>query len=238
MGSLALEDVSRLYGDVLAVDDVSVSFGNSAFHCLLGPNGSGKTTILRLLLGLERPSSGTVIRETETVGCGFQRPTFYPSLSVRENLNVFASLAGESGETWRERLLDALQLRPVMDRPAGELSGGYARKLDLALALLDRPPVVLLDEPLGALDDVAADRLVSFLAAYRDAGNAVVVSTHRATEFESHLDRVTIVAGGQVLLDAPMTDIDLDAAGSLQAFYVDLVTDSLEQDQTPPGDSE
>ncbi len=234
MASLALEDVSRLYGDVLAVDDVSLSFGDSTFHCLLGPNGSGKTTIFRLLLGLDRPSSGTVTRDTHTVGCGFQRPTFYPSLSVRENLDVFASLAGESGQAWRERLLDALQLRPVLDRPAGELSGGYARKLDLALALLDRPGVVLLDEPLGALDDVSADRLVSFLAAYRDAGHCVVVSTHRATEFEPHLDRVTIVAGGTVLLDAPMTDIDLGSAGSLQSFYVDMVTDTIDQDQTFP----
>lgn len=224
MATLALEAVSRLYGDVLAVDDVSLSVGDSQLHCLLGPNGSGKTTLFRLLVGLDRPSSGTVSREADAVGCGFQRPTFYPSLSVAENLAVFADLDGGVESGWRDRLVDELRLRPVLDRPAGDLSGGFARKVDLALALLDRPEVVLLDEPLGALDDVSTARLLSFLATYRDEGNCVVVSTHRATEFEPYLDRVTIVAGGEILLDADAADLDLDGADSLQEFYVDLVT--------------
>lgn len=220
MAELALSDVTRTYGDVVALEDVSVDVEAGRFHCLLGPNGSGKTTALRLLVGLARPTTGTVTRGDVDVGYGFQRPSFYPSLTVGENLAVFAGMLDAPDDGWRDRLLDELRLRPAVDRRAGDLSGGFARKLDLALALLGRPEVVLLDEPLGALDDVSKRRLLSFLAEYRDAGNAVVVSTHRATDFEPHLDRVTIVFDGEVLEDATLDGLDRPAGESLQDYYV------------------
>lgn len=223
MPELALDAVTKRYGDVVALDGVSLSVDAAGFHCLLGPNGSGKTTTIRLLLGLERPTAGRVVRADVRLGSGFQEPSFYPSLSVRENLAVFEAAVARTETGWRDRLVSTLRLEPVLDRPASALSGGFARKLDLALALLGRPDVVVLDEPLGALDDVSTARILPFLASYCDEGHAVVVSTHQADAFEPYLDRVTVLYEGQVLDDRDRTTLDLGADESLQSRYVDAV---------------
>ncbi len=219
---LTVDGVRKTYGDVAALDGVSLQFGGGQFHCLLGPNGSGKTTLFRLLLGLTNPTEGSV-SAPGSVGCGFQQPRFYPGLTVRENIEVFASLVDAPDSGWRQRLVSELRLGRALDRPAADLSGGFARKLDLVLALLKRPEYLLLDEPLGALDDVSTDRLLAFLDEYTDDGQTVVVSTHRATDFEPYLDRVTVVHEGRVLLDRDWDDPDPDGAASLQAFYVQRV---------------
>ncbi|MEF8906625.1 MAG: ABC transporter ATP-binding protein [Haloarculaceae archaeon] len=219
---IELDGVRKEYGDVVAVQDVSLSVGGGQFHCLIGPNGSGKTTLFRLLLGLARPTAGTLSVPDGAVGCGFQQPNFYPDLTVRENLTVFASLVGSPGREWRETVVDELRLRRAMDRPAHDLSGGFARKLDLALALLKRPDYLLLDEPLAALDDVSKERLLDFLSSY--AGDAtVLVSTHHVGDFEPHTDRLTVMHEGSVVLDARPENIDLDGHDSLQEYYVALV---------------
>lgn len=223
MAGLALEDVTKRYGELEALAGVSLAVDDQGLHCLLGPNGSGKTTMLRLLAGLERPTSGTVRREGVDPGYGFQRPSFYPSLSVRENLAVFGAMLEGSDEDWQDTLVERLGLSPAVHRQAGDLSGGFARKLDLALAVLARPSVVLLDEPLGALDDVSRDRLVAFLADYCEAGNAVVVSTHQVTAFEPVLDRLTVVHDGRMLADRRRGAFDLDGDESLQERYLALV---------------
>jgi ABC-2 type transport system ATP-binding protein len=225
VADLALEGVTKRYGTVVALADCSLDLETAGFQCLLGPNGSGKTTLFRLLLGLERPTEGTVTRVGLTLGSGFQRPSFYPALSVRENLDIFERLRGGVDDEWRETLVAGVGLEPATGRRAGDLSGGFARKLDLALAVLHRPDVVLLDEPLGALDDVSRARVVDFLAAYADAGHGVVVSTHRIDAFEPHLDRLTLLDGGSVVLDRRAADLPLDGEGALQEAYVDLLVD-------------
>jgi ABC-2 type transport system ATP-binding protein len=225
VAELAIDGVTKRYGNVLALDDCSLDVEPGGVHCLLGPNGSGKTTLLRLLLGLERPTDGTVTRTGVTVGSGFQRPSFYPSLSVRENLDVFARFRAGVSDEWQTRLVSGVGLDPALDRRAGELSGGFARKLDLALALLHRPDVVLLDEPLGALDDVSRARLLDVLERYADGGRGVVVSTHRIGAFEPHLDRLTILDDGSVVLDRRAQQLPDGADRTLQERYVDLVID-------------
>jgi ABC-type multidrug transport system, ATPase component len=237
--TLELEGVEKRYGDVTAVDGVSLRLGSDSFHCLLGPNGSGKTTLLRLVLGLTNPTSGTVSVTEGTVGCGFQQPNFYPGLTVRENIDVFAGLAGTPDEGWRRRLVSQLRLGRALDRPAADLSGGFARKLDLALALLKQPDYLLLDEPLGALDDVSKSRLLSFLDDYAAAGRTVVASTHHVTDFEPVLDRVTVMHEGRIVLDRDRAAIDLGGADSLQEYYLGLVLarDGADSpDGTRPGD--
>ena len=219
---LVLDEVRKTYGDVAALDGVSLCLGGGQFHCLIGPNGSGKTTLVGLLLGLANPTAGSVSVPDATVGCGFQQPNFYPGLTVRENIEVFAGLVDAPDGERRQRLVSELRLGRALDRPAADLSGGFARKLDLALALLKRPEYLLLDEPLGALDDVSTDRLLAFLDEYA-GDHTVVVSTHHVTDFEPILDRVTVMHEGRVLLDREIGEIDLDAAESLQEFYVDLV---------------
>lgn len=221
--TIELDSLRKEFGNVVAVDDVSLQLGGGQFHCLLGSNGSGKTTLLRLILGLTQPTSGSVTIAGGKIGCGFQRPNFYPDLTVRENLRVFTSLVGANDPQWRETLLDELRLRRALDRRAGDLSGGFARKLDLALAMLKRPQYLLLDEPLGALDDVSVERFLPFLASYAREGHTVVVSTHNVTDFEPYIDRVTVMHDGRVVFDRLRRDFELGEYDSLQEFYVDMV---------------
>lgn len=221
--ALQLENVTKRFGNVVALDDLSLSVESGTYHCLLGPNGSGKSTLLRIVLGLAQPDSGTIDGPHGRVGCGFQSPNFYPGLTVRQNIDTFAQLAGGDDWEWNQTVVDELRLNPALDREAGDLSGGYARKLDLALALIKQPDMLLLDEPLGALDDVSKERLLGFLEWYVEEGNTVLVSTHHVSAFEQSLDRVTVLHRGNILRDEWMDEVELDNHDSLQAHYVDSV---------------
>ncbi len=222
---IELDGVTRAYDSVVAVDDLSLQIGGGQYHCLLGPNGSGKSTLMRLILGLTQPTSGTVSVPDVVVGCGFQRPNFYPSLTVRQNISVFAGIVDATDWEWNRTVIEELRLTRALDRTAGELSGGFGRKLDLALAFIKRPEIVLLDEPLGALDDVSTARLLEFLDWYAAEGNTVFISTHRISEFAGSLDRVTVMHRGDIAFDRKRAEMDLADGQSLQAEYVEEILD-------------
>ncbi|MFB6082665.1 MAG: ATP-binding cassette domain-containing protein [Halorientalis sp.] len=217
---LVLHDVEKSYGDVTALDGVDLSVAPGTIHAVVGPNGSGKTTLFRVALGLTRPSNGTVDAPPAGIGPGFQRPNVYRDLTVAENLDVFAALTGADDDAWREEIVATLRLDRVRDRRAGDLSGGFRKKLDLALALLDRSPVVCLDEPTGDLDDVSRAKLLDLLADFRDAGHAVVVSTHHLGAFADVIDHLTLLHDGEVVLDERRRDLDLGDHDSLRDLYV------------------
>ncbi|MFC7226887.1 ABC transporter ATP-binding protein [Salinirubellus salinus] len=223
---IELRAVRKRYGRLVAVDGVDLTVEPGTFHCLVGPNGSGKTTLLRMLLGLTEPSAGEVSVPDVSLGTAFQRPSHYEDLTVAENLEVFGALSGADPD-WSDAVLERLGLDVVSGRIAGDLSGGYSRKLDLALALCKEPAYLLLDEPLGDLDDVTKRRLVEFLGEYRDAGHGVVVSTHNLEQFADHVDRLTLVHEGRVLYDEPRESFP---ARDLQTFYVERVLSAVESE--------
>jgi ABC-2 type transport system ATP-binding protein len=198
---IRFEGVSKSYGDVVALDDVDLELRPGEVHCLVGPNGSGKTTLLDLLLGLTRPTTGAVTVPDVPLGCSFQSPTFYPGLTVTENLDVFARLSGCPDDAWRERLLDVFGLGRVASQLAGTLSGGWQQKLDLALGFLKRPAYLLLDEPFSELDDASKRRLLDFLETFRTDDRTVLVVTHHVRRFGDIVDRLTVFDGGQVRYD-------------------------------------
>lgn len=227
---IRIDGVHKRFGEVVALDGVSFAVDAGQYHCLLGPNGSGKSTLIRIVLELARPDEGAVHRPDAVFGCSFQQPNFYPDLSVRENLEVFTTMVGADDEAWNQTVVDELRLNDELGREASALSGGYARKLDLALALVKKPDFLLLDEPLAALDDVSKSQLLDFLDEYTDMGNTVVVSSHYVEAFEPYLDHVTLVHDGEVLFDRPMDELELGSADSLQAHYVQTVLDSEDAD--------
>ena len=208
---IVLEGVTKRYGATTALDDVSLGIRPGTFHGLVGPNGAGKSTLFALLTGLARPTDGRVTRTVDSVGYSFQEPRFYPDLTPRENLAVFRSMAADPPPTeWIDTLLEELRLEPAADRRAADLSGGFRSKLDLALALVSRPRIVLLDEPLADVDDHSAGRIVDFLASYRRdrPDRAVVVSTHDVASFAPELERLTVVVDGAIRFDdAPEDDV-------------------------------
>ncbi|MFW6018415.1 MAG: ABC transporter ATP-binding protein [Halapricum sp.] len=233
----AVENLTKDYGPVVAVDSVDLSIEPGIVHCLAGPNGSGKSTLLGVLLGLIRPTGGTVVRPaSDRIGAGFQEPAFYDSLTVRENLDVFRALAGDPDIEWVKEIVEVFKLSRVFHRRASELSGGYSKQLDLTLALLKAPDFLLLDEPLADLDDVTRESLLDFLERYAAAGNAVVVSSHRIDSFAPTLDRLTVMHEGEIVLDGRREEID--GTDSIKRVYREAIAtsgDSVDSDELSEG---
>jgi ABC-2 type transport system ATP-binding protein len=225
--TIAVTDVHKSYGAVEALRGVSLEVEPGLVHCLAGPNGSGKSTLFRIMLGLTQPTAGTVTRPAgNVVGAGFQEPAFYGSLTVAENLDVFGALSGTPGEEWVEEVVDVFELDRVRHRIAGDLSGGFSKQLDLALGLLKRPSVLLLDEPLADLDDLNQRSLLAFLREYAAAGNAVVISSHRIDELGPAIDRLTVVYDGEITREQYRSDDENQAPiGEVYRETIDRVSD-------------
>ncbi|QPV63685.1 ABC transporter ATP-binding protein [Halosimplex litoreum] len=214
---IRLDGVVRRYDGVTALAGVDLRIDSGDLHALVGPNGSGKSTLLALVLGLDRPTAGTITRPDGRIGCGFQTPSVYPDLTVDENLHVFAAM-GDTDDDWLAEVRSGLELDEVRSRVAADLSGGYQRLLDVALAFVRRPGFVLLDEPLDELDDAARERVVGFVADYCEGDRTVVVSTHHLDAFGPSLDRLTVLADGVVRYDERV-----DGSDDYRAIYRDLV---------------
>lgn len=200
MAEIRLEDVSRNYDGITALEAVDLRITPGELHALVGPNGSGKSTLFGLVLGLDRPTNGSVHRPEKPIGCSFQRPSVYPDLSVDENLAVFAAM-GDAGDEWVASVRSDLGLDDVRSRVVADLSGGYQRLLDVALAFVRRPQFVVLDEPLDELDDAAQERVVTFVTDYAENERTVLVSTHHIDEFGPAIDRLTVLSEGTVAFD-------------------------------------
>lgn len=196
MKPIELTDVEKSYGRATSLDGISLSF-DPGWHVLLGPNGAGKTTLFRLLLGLTEPDGGDLSIPDVAVGCSFQEPQVYEGLTVRENLDVFGGIAGASA-AWLETLIDRCGLARVTHRRARDLSGGFKARLDVALAFVNRPEIVLLDEPLADVDDEYVGQLREFFVEYAGPDRLFVVATHHHGRFSDLADSVTILADGRV----------------------------------------
>jgi ABC-2 type transport system ATP-binding protein len=217
---VTVDRVSKRYGTVCALDDVSLSLDPGTVHALAGPNGSGKTTLLRIVAGLTRPTEGAVRVPDARLGYAFQRPNVYPDLTVAENVDVFGRMA-DARPAWRETVVERLRLDAVAHRPAADLSDGFAKKLDLALALLKEPDLLLLDEPLADIDDATERRLLALLADYRSADRLVLLSSHNLGAVADLLDRLTVLVDGRVVRDEWTADLDATAVDAYAAALDD-----------------
>ncbi len=212
MAAIRVEGLSKRYGPVTAVAGISFTVAAGEIVALLGANGAGKTTTLAMLLGLVLPSAGRI----EILGHDMARDRFaalarmnfaspyiaLPArLSVAENLRVYGHLYGVAGLERRIReLAGELDLLAFLDHPAGTLSAGQKTRLALAKALINRPAVLLLDEPTASLDPDTADRLRAWLAAYRTAsGCAILLASHNMAEVERLSDQVLMLRQGAIV---------------------------------------
>jgi ABC-type multidrug transport system ATPase subunit len=180
---------------------------------LVGPNGAGKSTLLALLAGALQPTTGVIERRDGVrVGWVPQRPAHYSRLSARENLELFARLEGERDpRTAADRLLASFGL-PLDDRASGTLSVGNRQRLNLAIALLGGPEVLLLDEPSAALDPGQRRRLWERVEALREEGGAVVFATQNVEELEHHADLVAVLQAGELVFWGSLDEYRADEA--------------------------
>ena len=194
MTLLSARGVARRFGRRVALHPTDIELREGELVALVGPNGAGKSTLLSILAGALSPSAGTVERRART-GWVPQRSAHYARLTARENLDLFASLEGAPGAQ-AEELLAAFEL--PADVQAGTLSVGNRQRLDVALALLGSPRVLLLDEPTASLDPEQRRRLWDLAAELRDDGGAVIVATHHHEELESRADRTLELRDGRL----------------------------------------
>ena len=212
VAAVEFERVSRRFGDVRAVDDVSLAIRDGEFFSMLGPSGSGKTTCLRLVAGFDRPSEGRVLifgrdasrtppyeRDVNTV---FQDYALFPHMSVLDNV-AYALMVRKVARAERharaEEMLALVRLAGLGGRRPAELSGGQRQRVALARALINRPRVLLLDEPLGALDQKLRDEMrVELQALQRKVGVTFVFVTHDQGEALAMSDRLAVFNQGRI----------------------------------------
>ncbi len=218
---LEVDDLRKSYGDVVALDGVDLSVASGDIVGLLGPNGAGKTTLVSIVAGLRWADGGTVriddldvaaepYETRRRLGLAPQDLGVYPVLSVRENLLYFGELAELGGRELAGRIdevADALELTHLLDRPARTLSGGEKRRLHTAMAMLHRPPLLLLDEPTTGVDVATRSRLLEVVRALAADGTAVCYSTHYLPEVEALGASVAILDRGRVAARGALHDL-------------------------------
>ncbi len=215
--------VSKRFGARLAVDDLTLDVPQGVCFGLLGPNGAGKTTTLRMIYGVARPTRGHVrvfgmdvsrnVRAVrQRLGVTLQHNVLVEPLSPRENLMVFGRyhLLGEAELAQRvEELLDFMELRSHADAPVSTLSGGYQRRLAVALSLVNRPELLILDEPTTGLDPGVRLALWSRVRELRRNGATILLTTHYMDEAQRLCDHVAIMSDGKVIAQGAPQDLIL-----------------------------
>lgn len=211
--------LTRTFGERVAVADLDVAIARGQAFGLLGPNGSGKTTTVRLLNGLLRPTAGSVtlfgepltpaVADRLRARVGVQTDTnLYSSLTVAENLRTWGSLYGLGGAALNRRMGEVLELLRLADRAtslAGELSKGMRQKLSVGRAILHEPELLYLDEPTAGLDPEAAVELLDHVREMmRTSGTTVVICTHQLYGLESLCDVVGFIADGRMIASGPV----------------------------------
>ena len=233
--AVVLEHVSKLFDDVIAVEDVSLMVPPGVILGVIGPSGSGKTTTIRMLTGGLRPTSGAVHvlgRDPGHFPAGYRRRigympqafAHYPDLSTRENVDFVASLYGLGWFARRRRVpsvLRTVDLWGARARRAGKLSGGMQRRLELACALVHDPALLFLDEPTAGLDPLLRASIWEELHRLRDSGRTLLVTTQYVNEAEE-CDAVALISRGRLLELAPPDELRRRAAGG---DLVEVVTD-------------
>jgi len=205
---LRAQGVARRYGTQVALEPTDIEVRAGETLALIGPNGAGKSTLLSVLAGALGPTAGRVERVNDVrVGWVPQRPALYDRLTARENLELFARLEGEGDHAVvAERLL--LRFDVPADRPAHTLSVGNRQRLNVALALLGDPRVLLLDEPTASLDPGQRRRLWETVTALRDEGGSVVFATQNLEEVDLYADRVAVLQRGRLTFAGPTAEYD------------------------------
>ncbi|HEV7665642.1 MAG TPA: ABC transporter ATP-binding protein [Chloroflexota bacterium] len=217
--ALSFEHVSKRYRNApqLALDDVSFSIPVGARTCLLGPNGAGKSTSIRLLQGALQPTVGQVrlldslvgtddyLSARRRTGIVPQGPGMYADLTVAEYLSLAHDLYGRGDSA---NVVAAFSLGDQLEKRLAQLSGGFQRRVVLAVALLAEPDVLLLDEPTVGLDPLAAHDVHEFLRqAMHQTGRTTLLCTHNMAEAEALCEDVIILRDGRILVDAPLKDL-------------------------------
>jgi ABC-2 type transport system ATP-binding protein len=227
MEAIRMVNLTKKYKDLVAVDGLNLSIEQGELFALLGVNGAGKTTAIKLLSGLLKPTSGdafvagnSIVRDTLSVkriiGVSPQETAVAPNLSVEENLELMCGLYGFSKQKSQVKIKDLSEqfnLHDILSKKAGKLSGGWQRRVSIAMALIGEPSVLFLDEPTLGLDVIARSELWEIIRALKGRVT-IILTTHYMEEAETLSDRIGIMKSGKLLVvgtaDELMKQTDTD----------------------------
>ena len=238
MTAIQIQELTKAYGDVTAIDDLSLSVAEGELFGLLGPNGAGKTTTMTVLTGQISPESGqvsvlgvdpvaepTAVRERVGILPEKESPPSF--MTPREYFQFVGAVRGlddttvdERIETWADRLAFAEKL----DTMSTDLSRGQQQKVMIAGAFLHEPALVVIDEPLANLDPIVQERVKRFLREYRDAGNTLLITTHDVDVAAELCSRVGVMYGGELVADVRPSELPADE--TLLDVFLDHVDES------------
>ena len=234
MDAIVVQDLTRRFGPVVAVDRLSFSVGTGRVTGFLGPNGAGKTTTLRILLGLVHPTGGSAtvngLRYADLpdparqIGAVLEATSFHPGRRARDHLRILA-VAARLPLSRVDEALGQVGLADAGHRRVGGFSLGMRQRLGLAAALLGDPEILVLDEPTNGLDPDGVRWLRTLLRRLAGEGRTVLVSSHLLSEVAQTVDDVVIIAGGRLVTRGPLADV-VGPAVSLEDVFLELTTSS------------
>ncbi len=237
MDAIKTTNLTKQYKDLRAVDNLNLTIYDGELFSLLGVNGAGKTTTIKMLSCLTLPTSGdaTILGESVTknptavkasIGVSPQETAVASGLTVRENLELICGIYGFNKEKTAEKVTSLsamLSLENVMGKKAGKLSGGYARRLSIAMALISEPKVLFLDEPTLGLDVIARSELWDIINSLKGKVT-IILTTHYMEEAEALSDRIAIMKNGKLLLcDTPDAIKAQTGADSIERAFIQIV---------------
>jgi ABC-2 type transport system ATP-binding protein len=223
--AVVAESLTKRFGDVLAVDDLSFTLEPGTVTGFLGPNGAGKTTTLRMLLGLSAPTSGsslvlgkpytTLNRPALSVGAVLEATDFHPGRSGRDHLRMLCR-AVDLPDSRADDVLKTVELQAAAKRRVKGYSLGMRQRLGLAGALLGDPELLILDEPANGLDPEGVRWLRDFLRAFAATGRTVLISSHALAEVAQTVDQVLIITHGRFVVESPLHELTSRVGGTVR----------------------
>lgn len=222
---IEIKNLSKSFKKQTVLKDISLSIPENCVYGLLGPNGAGKSTLLKMLTGLLRPDSGSIIfrghswsrADLYEIGGLIETPPIYENLSAWENLKVRALVLNETEERMRE-VLKIVDLTDTGKKPAGKFSLGMKQRLGIAIALLGRPKLLILDEPVNGLDPLGIQELRHLIRSFPEQGITVLVSSHILSEIQLTADYIGIMANGKLGYEGIV-----DESQDLEKLFMDIV---------------
>ena len=222
---LTLKNVTKEYPGVVALDHMNLEVYPGEVHALMGENGAGKSTTLKMIAGILKPTKGSIIfnkhpwkrSDLSNIGALIETPPLYGNLTARENLKVRTELLNISDGRIDE-VLEISGLTGTGKKRAGQFSMGMKQRLGIAIALLNNPKLLILDEPTNGLDPVGIEELRNLIRQFPKQGMTVILSSHILSEVEQIADYIGIICNGKLEYEAPENKED-----NLEALFMDIV---------------
>lgn len=225
---LETTNLCKKFGKQTAVNDLSLQIERNSVYGLLGPNGAGKSTTLKMIVGMLRPSAGSILfdghewnrRDLGEIGALIESPPLYDNLTAKENLQVRTTMLGLP-QSRIEEALCTVELKDTGKKRAGQFSMGMKQRLGIALALLNHPRLLILDEPTNGLDPLGIQELRELIRSFPEQGITVILSSHILSEVEQTADHIGIIANGRLGYSGAV-----ERGQDLEALFMQVVRDA------------